>query len=119
MPLSRGLPMAHNAAERAARKRLLQARSAVLRLTLSHQLGQGLQPALHTLDRADSAWRWLKAHPLVWLGAGAAVLVWRPRGVPVLAGRVLGLWQLWRQVAPVAQPLLRRWLAKSPRSTPP
>lgn len=111
--------MAHDAAERAARKRLLLARSAVLRLTLSHQLGQSVKPALRTLDRADLGWRWLKAHPLVWLGAGAALLVWRPRGVPALAGQAWGLWRLWRQLAPVAKPLLQRWLASSKRPTPP
>lgn len=111
--------MAHDAAERAARKRLLQARSAVLRLTLSQQLGQGLQPVLHTLDRADRSWRWLKEHPLVWVGAGTALLVWRPRGVPALAGKAWGLWRMWRQVRPVAMPLLQRWLARSPRSSPP
>lgn len=109
--------MALDPIDRAARKRLLQARSAVLRLQLSQQLGQGLQPAWRTLDRADRGWRWLKAHPLAWLGAGAVLLVWRPRAVPALATRAWGVWRVWRRVAPVAVPLLQRWF--SPTQQPP
>lgn len=107
--------MAPDLAESAARKRLLLARSAVLRLQLSQQLGQGLRPAWRTLDRADRGWRWLKGHPLAWLGVGAVLLVWRPRGLPALAGRAWGVWRLWRQVAPIAMPLVQRWLSKPPR----
>lgn len=106
--------MIHDEAERAARKRLLLARSAVLRLSLSQQLHQGLQPAWRTLDRADQGWRWLRAHPWVWAGAAAVLLVWRPKAAPAVASRAWGVWRWWRRMSPVAMPVLLKLLKALP-----
>ena len=113
--------MPGDAHERAARKRLLQAQSAVWRLRLGQQLGHGLQPAWRTLDRTDRAWRWVRSNPLLCVGLGAALLVWKPRAVPGLATRAWAAWRLWRRwrhIAPVAVPWLQRWFGRADRGPP-
>lgn len=102
-----------NQTERLARKRLLLARSAVLRLSLARQLEQGLRPTWQTLDRVDQGRRWIQQRPWLLVGLGALLLVWKPRAVPAAAGRLWGLWRTWQRIAPTALPLLTRLLAAS------
>lgn len=99
-----------NHAERLARKRLLLARSAVLRLSLAQQLEQGLRPAWRTLDRVDQGRRWVQERPWLLVGIGAALLIWKPRAVPAAASRLWGLWRTWQRIAPTALPLLTKLL---------
>lgn len=100
---------------RAARKRMLLARSAVLRLSLTRQLGQGLSPAWRTLDRVDHGWRWIKSNPLVWAAAAGVALAWRPWRLVRAGARGLSWWQTWRRVAPVALPVLQAVLNRRAR----
>lgn len=101
--------MSRQATEREARKRLLLAQSAVLRLSLAQQLNHGLQPAWRTLDRVDHGWRWVRRHPWLWAGAAAALLVWRPSalGSGLSAAGRLVRWGRWcLRWAPVVLPLI-------------
>ena len=95
-----------NHIERTARKRLLVARSAVLRLSLARQLDQGLQPAWRTLDRVDQGRQWVQRNPWLLVGVGALLLVWKPRAIPAAATRLWDMWRTWQRIAPTALPIM-------------
>lgn len=78
----------------ARRRERLVRRSAYLRRQTEGEV-LGLQRVLTWVDRAQDAWRWLRANPLAVAGGVGALALWRPR-------RALGLglraWSLWRLV---------------------
>lgn len=75
------------------RARLVQ-RSGHLRRQVDEQL-RVVQPALQWADRAQDAWHWLRANPLVVAGGVLGLVVWRPRRA---LGLVLRGWAAWRLI---------------------
>lgn len=77
------------------RERLLD-RSAALRRSIGHD-AQALERPLAVADQGRSAWRWLKQHPEVPLGAAALVLLLRPKRAWRVVGRLWWGWRLWQR----------------------
>lgn len=73
---------------------------------------QSLRPLFAGADHARKGWRWLRAHPEVWVTAGVALLVARPRRLWRWGGKAWMLW-LWGR-------RLNRWTApaKPAKTTP-
>lgn len=85
----------------ALKKRLLRAHSALLRHQLAADWRQTVAPAQRVADRARQGGLWLRGHPALVAGVGAALLVWRPSALLSLASRGVWLWQAWQRVQPV------------------
>jgi hypothetical protein len=81
--------------ERALRKQQLILESDALRSQLAQQ-GRALAPAFVVADAARAGWQWLRAHPLVIIGAVAAVVVVQPRRVWRWTRRGWSLWRMWQ-----------------------
>jgi len=64
--------------ELALKKQRLQFESAALRAQAMQHL-RGVQPALQMVDRARSAYAWVRGRPALWVGAAVALAVMRPR----------------------------------------
>lgn len=94
------------AAARAARKRALIERSAVLRRHLAHDYITLVAPAERVLDRVVGAGHWLRRHPWLLGGVALAWLWWRPRRAVGLGGRLLGAWALWQRWRPLVSTVL-------------
>ena len=91
------------------RQQQLLLRSAELRLTLNRQ-ARALQSPLVLVDQVRSSLHWLRQHP-VWPLAALGLLVFkRPRRILRWLPRLLGGWQLYRQ--------LRDWLGDNAASKP-
>ncbi len=95
----------------ATRKLLLQQRSTVLRELLTVQWAQTIDPVLSAADRVQAGGKWVKRHPSIVAALAAVLLVWRPRGVAKLAGKGWWLWQTWRRLRPLVQPIVAQWMA--------
>lgn len=86
----------------AERKQRLLIRGAELRVRLAHD-ARVLQGPLAVADQAVAGLQWLRAHPLVPLGAIAALALLRPRRALGWATRLWWGWGLARRA--------RAWLA--------
>jgi len=85
------------------RQQQLLLRSAELRHNLAHQ-ARALQSPLVLVDQVRSGLHWLRQHP-VWPLAALGLLAFRrPRRILRWLPRLLGGWQLYRQ--------LRDWLQR-------
>lgn len=98
----------------ALKKRLLRTHSALLRHQLSADWQQTVAPVQRVADRARQGAHWLRGHPALVAGVGAALLVWRPSAMWSLARRGVWLWQAWQRV----QPVLVRLGLHEPRQEP-
>ncbi len=91
------------------RQQQLLLRGAELRLTLKRQ-ARALQSPLVLVDQVRSSLHWLRQHP-VWPLAALGLLVFkRPRRILRWLPRLLGGWQLYRQ--------LRDWLGDNAARKP-
>ncbi|MGE0097086.1 MAG: hypothetical protein AB7S86_01955 [Hydrogenophaga sp.] len=57
-----------------------------------------LQGAFIWIERAQDAWHWVRANPLVVAGAVGTLALWRPRRALGLGVRAWSLWRLVRRV---------------------
>jgi len=92
------------------KKRLLRAHSALLRHQLAADWRQTVAPGQRMAERARKGALWLRGHPALVAGVGAALLVWRPSALLSLASRGVWLWQAWQRT----QPLLSRLGLRAP-----
>ena len=97
--------MARSAEQLALRRQALVLHSAALHQVLNVDL-RGIAPVFTAVDRAQDAWIWLRASPMVvllpLLPLVAAGVVWgvrKPARVVTLPLRAGPLWRLWRRVA--------------------
>jgi hypothetical protein len=82
----------------AARKERLIARAAAERAAIARAL-RAWEAPLGAVDRAVSAVRYLRAHPLALAALAAGVLVLGRRNLVGWAARGLTLWRLWRALS--------------------
>ncbi len=79
------------------RQQQLLLRSAELRHTLTRQ-AQALQSPLAVADQLRTGMHWLRQHPVWPLAAMALLAFRRPRHVLRWLPRLLGAWQIYRQL---------------------
>ena len=79
----------------AGRKEQLIARCAAQRRAIAGVF-HDLERPIAIADRAVAVGRFLRAHPLLVVGAVAVLVAFRRRGVLALAARGLTAWRIWR-----------------------
>lgn len=84
--------------ELALRKERLIARAEAQRAAIGESVGR-LRNPITVADRAMSAVRMLREHPLLVTIGVAAIVALRGRGLLSLGGRLFSVWRLWRTVS--------------------
>ncbi len=92
--------MTHRYPDLALRKRLLRAHSGLLRQQLLAEWQVTVAPVTRVAEQARQGLHWLRTHPALVAGAGAALLVWRPSAMLSLLGRGVWLWRTWQRLQP-------------------